>query len=239
MPNPILEKASETKSYGEGVLTHAHVYSHLLILGVIAAVTAIFSISVFSNGGTQAVMPYFCTGLIGGFVLAMFTIFVRSAAIVTAPLYAALEGLALGAISAITEAHAPGAAAIAVVGTFVCFGVSYFLYATKIIKATPGFAKFIIIAMTSILFFYLVSIVMSVFGMPLVALHTGWLGLLISGAIIIVATISFILDFDLIDKSVGQAPSSDAMYLAFGLMVGLVWLYVEILRFAGILMHKD
>ena len=158
---------------------------------------------------------------------------------ITAPIYAILEGLFLGAISAIINAPIPGVAFQAVLLTIGTLFTMLFLYRSGTIRATPKFRRGVMMATGAVFFAYLISWIMSLFGMPMGFMHSaGPLGILINLVIIVIAALNLIMDFDFIEKgSQMGAPKYMEWYGAFGLMVTLIWLYIEFLRllsrFAG------
>jgi len=170
--------------------------------------------------------------VIGGFVLALVTVFKKEWSPVTAPLYALLEGLALGGISSFLDTAYPGIAIQAVGLTFGTLFVMLFLYTTGVLRATRKFVIGVVAATGAIFLVYMADFVMGFFGrnVPLLNDSGPW-GIAISGIIVVVAALNLILDFDLIERGV-QAGAAKYMewYGAFGLMVTLVWLYLEILR---------
>lgn len=171
-------------------------------------------------------------GCFGAFFVAMFTIFWQKASPITAPIYAALEGLALGAISAGFEAKYPGIVMEAVASTFGVMAVMLFLYATKLVRPTKTFVIGILAAMFGILVVYLIDAVMRMFGTYVPVVHEGgvW-GILFSVAVCAIAALSLIMDFEEIRLAAEEkAPKWYEWYAGFGLMVTLVWLYLEILR---------
>ena len=177
-------------------------------------------------------------GFIGGFILALITIFKQQWAPYTVPVYAALEGLALGGISLIYEEIAyTGIVQSAAFLTFGIFGALLFAYKTKIIKPTENFKLGIFAATGGIAIFYLISIVISFFGEPLAIFdpssdgYGGWLSIGFSLFVVVIAALNLVLDFDFIEEAVENgAPKYMEWYGAFGLLVTLVWLYLEILR---------
>jgi uncharacterized YccA/Bax inhibitor family protein len=171
-------------------------------------------------------------GALGAFVVAILTIFWQRLSPVTAPVYAALEGLALGAISAAFEAKYPGIVMEAMASTFGVAASMLFLYGTGILRPTQKFAVGIIAAMFGILIVYLVDIVMHMFGGYVPVVHQGgtW-GVLFSVFVVSIAALSLILDFeDFRLAAEDKAPKWYEWYAGFGLMVTLVWLYLEVLR---------
>jgi len=171
-------------------------------------------------------------GLIGGLVFALVTVFKKEWAPVTAPIYALCEGLALGGISALLNQAYPGIAIQALGLTGAVTLVMLLLYTSGVIRATPKFTVGVIAATGGIFVFYMIDLVMGLFGrhIPLLYSNGPW-GIAISVFIVIVAALNLILDFDFIETGV-QTGAAKYMewYGAFGIMVTLVWMYVEILH---------
>ena len=203
----------------------------LLLLCVV--VTAAWTWGLSHSETPEAALPWMIGGLIGGFVVALVTIFKRNWAPVTAPVYALLEGLALGGISAMFEKMYPGVAMQAVGLTFGTLFVMLLAYKTGIIRATQGFKLGVIAATGGIAVFYLVEMVLSFFfhvQVPAINGSGPW-GIAFSLFVVLIASLNLVLDFDMIETGVrGGAPKYMEWYGAFGLMVTLIWLYLEILR---------
>ena len=201
----------------------------LMLLG-----SAFYSWKEFTDGGN--VTPLIWTGLIGGLVVALVITFKKEWAPYLAPAYGLLEGLFLGAISAYyNEAFATKAPGIVMNAVGLTFGTAiamYFLYSFKIIKATEKFKSVIMMATAGIAVFYLISMVVGMFGIPMAFLHEGSLmGIGFSLVVVVIAALNLILDFDMIEQGTAAgAPKYMEWYCAFGLMVTIVWLYLEILR---------
>jgi uncharacterized YccA/Bax inhibitor family protein len=171
-------------------------------------------------------------GLIGGLIFALITSFKKTWAPVTAPIYALLEGLVLGGISATLEQRFPGIAIEAVSLTFGTLLVLLMAYRSGIIKVTQKFRLGVVAATGAIFLFYLVEMGLGFFGIHFVSVNgSGWIGIGISLVIVCVAALNLVLDFDFIERGVAaSAPKYMEWYGAFGLMVTLVWLYLEMLR---------
>jgi uncharacterized YccA/Bax inhibitor family protein len=171
-------------------------------------------------------------GLIGGFIVAMVTIFKQSWAPVTSPIYALLEGLVLGGISAITNARYPGIGIEAVSLTFGTLFVLLLAYSSGLIKVTEKFKLGVIAATGGIAVFYLLEMVLSFFHIYFTTINgNSMIGIGFSVVVVIVAALNLVLDFDFIEQGVTVgAPKYMEWYGAFGIMVTLVWLYLEILR---------
>jgi uncharacterized YccA/Bax inhibitor family protein len=171
-------------------------------------------------------------GLIGGLILALITIFRPQASPFTAPLYAAAEGLAMGAISAAYESLYNGIVMQAIVLTVGVLAIMLALYGTGIIRATEKFKIGIIAATGAIALLYIVSMVLSLFHVQVPFIFgNGAIGIGFSVVVVVIAALNLVLDFDFIDKGVQrQAPRYMEWYGGFSLLVTLVWMYLEILR---------
>jgi uncharacterized YccA/Bax inhibitor family protein len=186
----------------------------------------------FETRDPNVVLPWMMIGSIGGFILALVTIFKKSWAPVTAPLYAAAEGLALGSISAMFEVRYHGIAFQAMALTFGVLAVMLVAYKTKAIRATEGFKLGVIAATGAIALVYLLSMVLGMFGVHMGFMYSsGPLGIGISLVVVVIAALNLVLDFDVVEQGVrAGAPKYMEWYGAFGILVTLVWLYLEILR---------
>jgi uncharacterized YccA/Bax inhibitor family protein len=203
--------------------------------------TAFYSWKEAANGGENT-MSLIIGGAIGGFVIALIMMFKQEWAKYLAPLYALLEGLFIGAISAMYEASFPGMVANAVGLTFGVGVSMYFLYSFRIIKATERFKSVIITATMGIAIFYFLVWILSMFGINNMSfLHEGsTFGIIFSLAVVVIAALNLILDFDMIEQgSLMGAPKYMEWYGAFGLMVTFVWLYLEILRLLSKISSRD
>ncbi len=171
-------------------------------------------------------------GLIGGLVFALGTIVKKEWAPVTAPIYALCEGLALGGISAVLNRSYPGIALQAIGLTSAVTAVMLLLYSSGVIRATPKFTVGVIAATGGIFLFYMIDFVMGFFGHHVSLLYSnGPWGIALSVFIVIVAAVNLILDFDFIETGVyAGAAKYLEWYGAFGIMVTLVWMYIEVLH---------
>ncbi len=218
---------------GTEVMTINGTVNKSAILILLAIISAYFTWHRFtSTNSIQAVQPFILTGVIGGFIVALITIFKKTVSSITAPLYAILEGLALGGISAIFEKSYPGIAAQAIFLTFGVFLALLLAYKTRLIKATENFKLGVIAATGGIALVYIINLIMGFFGASIPFLNDSTpVGIGISVFIVIIAALNLVLDFDFIENAAHQgAPKYMEWYAAFGLMVTLVWLYLEILR---------
>ncbi|MFH1117379.1 MAG: Bax inhibitor-1/YccA family protein [Pseudomonadota bacterium] len=179
-----------------------------------------------------SVSTWMLVGAIGGFITALVTIFKMEWSPITAPIYALLEGLFIGGISAITESQYPGIVFQAVGLTFGTLAVLLVAYKSGLIKVTENFTMGIVAATGGIFVVYLVTMVLGLFGVNVPYIHgSGLLGIGFSVFVVVIAALNLVLDFDFIEKgSRSGAPAYMEWYGAFGLMVTLIWLYLEILR---------
>ncbi|MFN2376078.1 MAG: Bax inhibitor-1/YccA family protein [Candidatus Binatia bacterium] len=193
-----------------------------------------------AEGNPAAAMPWTMVGVIGGFIVAMVTIFKKEWAPVTAPAYALLEGLALGGISVAFEARYPGLVSQAVFLTFGTLGALLMAYRSGWIQVTDNLRLGIVAATGGIFLVYVVGFVMSFFGSGIPMIHdSGMVGIGFSLVVVGVAAMNLVLDFDFIEKGAeAGAPKYMEWYGAFGLMVTLVWLYIEILRLLSKLQER-
>jgi uncharacterized YccA/Bax inhibitor family protein len=216
------------------------------ILLVCAIATAGFTWMQFMQSrDISEVYPWMIGGMIGGFICALITIFKKEWSPVTAPMYALLEGLVLGGLSAVFELRYPGIAIEAVGLTFGTLFVMLFIYRTGIIKVTDKFRVGIVAATGGIALFYFVQIVLNLFGLHLFngangVNGSGIIGIGFSLIVVAVAALNLVLDFDFIEKGVQYgAPKYMEWYGAFGIMVTLVWLYLEMLRLLSKLNRRN
>jgi len=178
------------------------------------------------------VVPLMLAGVIGGFICAMVTVFKKEWSPVTAPVYALLEGLALGGISAAFDLRYPGIGIQAVSLTFGTLFLLLLAYSSGVIKVTQKFRLGIVAATGGIALFYVMEMLLSFFGVRFAAINgSGVIGIGFSLIVVAVAALNLVLDFDFIERGVQYgAPKYMEWYGAFGIMVTLVWLYLEILR---------
>ncbi|MCA9803741.1 MAG: Bax inhibitor-1/YccA family protein [Cyanobacteria bacterium HKST-UBA02] len=166
------------------------------------------------------------------FVVALVVIFNPRSAPFLSPVYAVLEGVALGGVSAIYEAKYPGIVMNAVGLTFGVFATMLFLYRTRLIQATENFKLGVVSATGAIALLYIVDLGLMFFGIRIPFIHEGgfW-GIGFSLFVVGLAALNLVMDFDFIETGVErQAPKYMEWYSAFGLLVTLVWLYLELLR---------
>lgn len=187
------------------------------------------------------VRPLALGGLIIGFVIALITMFKPTLAAYTAPLYAAAEGVALGAISQSIDVGMPGIAAQAVGLTFGTLAMMLLAYSTGLVRATEKFKLGVVAATGGIFIVYMATMVLGLFGVQVPGIFgNGLVGIGFSVFVVVIAALNLVLDFDTIDRGVEQgAPKYMEWYGAFALLVTLVWLYLEILRLLAKLRGRD
>ncbi|MGG4488308.1 Bax inhibitor-1/YccA family protein [Metabacillus idriensis] len=202
--------------------------SFLLLFILITAAGAAW----YYSAQGQDVTAIMIGGAIGGFIVALIVSFVPKTAPVLAPVYAVLEGMFVGGISAYYASLYEGIVMQAVLLTASVFLALLLAYRSRLIKVTRNFRLGVIAATGGIMIMYLLSFVLSFFGVTVPFLHDASpIGILISVAIVIVAALNLVLDFDFIENgSKAGLPKHMEWYAGFALLVTLVWLYLEILR---------
>jgi len=207
------------------------------LLFLLTLLTATITWRMFEVGNSLS-MTLMTVGAIGGLATALIIIFSKTKQNVhiLAPIYALFEGLLLGAISAFFNKAFGGIVIQAVFLTFGVFIGMLLLYKFRILKASPGFVKMMTIAIFGILLFYVASFFLSFAGINISTSNLGIWGLVIQIFIVGIASLSLILDFNMIEQGAIQGlPKKMEWYGAFSLMVTLIWLYLEILRLLAIL----
>ena len=187
------------------------------------------------------VYPWMIGGALAGLVLALVTVFKKTWAMITTPLYALAEGLFIGGISAIFEAQYSGIVVQAVALTFGVFFCLLLVYTSRLIKVTQNFRLGIAAATGGIFLIYLASFVLGFFGINVPLIHeSGLIGIGFSLFVVVIAALNLVLDFDFIENGAARgAPKYMEWYGAFGLLVTLIWLYIEILRLLAKLRSRD
>jgi len=203
------------------------------VLLICALATAAWTWHLFLQSMDMAdVAPLMLLGVFGGFILALVTIFKKEWSPITAPLYALAEGLFLGGISAFMEIRYPGIGIQAVSLTFGTLFVLLIAYQSGVIKVTQKFRLGVVAATGGICVFYLIQMLLGFIGIRFTSINGGGaIGIGFSLIVVAVAALNLVLDFDFIEQGVQSgAPKYMEWYGAFGIMVTLVWLYIEILR---------
>ena len=202
------------------------------LLLVVLMGCAFYPWSQVAAGNTAVVGPSMLIGVIGGLILALIISFKATLAPYLSLPYAAFEGLAIGGISAVFERKYPGIAIQAVALTFGVLASMLLAYKTGLIRATQRFRAMVVGATGAVMLFYLVTMVLGLFHVNTPFMYnSSALSIGLSLVIIAIAALNLVLDFDLIESGVAQGvPRYMEWYGAFGLLVTLVWLYLEILR---------
>lgn len=207
-----------------------------LFLMVIAGAT--FTWHLYYQGKAETMMPLMLAGVFGGLITAVIITFKQKWAPFLAPLYGLLEGLFIGAISAIVnEMFAKKYPGIVIQSVGLTLGVAvamFLLYNFRIIKPTQRFKSILFTATAGIAIFYLITLIVRMFGVQMDFMMMGngsLLGIGISLFVVIIAALNLIIDFDVIEQGAEMGvPKYMEWYCAFALMVTIVWLYVEMLK---------
>lgn len=219
--------AGQTMSV-QGVVIKTFMLLLLVILG------AAWSWNLFLKSGSNpsAINPWLIGSAIVGFIIALVTTFKQAWAPITAPLYAGIEGIFIGAMSAMLEQAFPGIAMQAATLTFGTLAAMLLIYETKLIQVTETFKMVVVCATGGIMIAYLISFGLSFFNIQVPLIYgNGWVGIAFSLFVIVIAALNFIIDFDFIERGArAGAPKYMEWYGAFALMVTLIWLYIEFLR---------
>ncbi len=201
------------------------------ILLTIVVAAAFFSWGICAKGFYDRASLLITVSAITGLILAFITAFKPRSSNITAPAYALCEGLLVGALSFAYNAAYGGIVVNAIAITLLTLFSMLFLYKTRIIQATETFRKVIFTATIAIAIFYLAGFIGALLGHPMTIFNGGMIGIVVSLVICVVAALNFILDFDFIERgSQSGMPDYFEWYGAFGLLVTVVWLYIEILR---------
>ncbi|MDR0710945.1 MAG: Bax inhibitor-1/YccA family protein [Prevotellaceae bacterium] len=229
------EAARSSSLTVDSVMTVRGTIHKTLLLLLLALLGASYTWQMFFNSvNPSAATPYMVGGLIGGLVFSLIAIFSPRRSVWAAPLYAVCEGLCLGALSAMFNVQTNGIVLQAVGLTFGVLFLMLLLYRTGAIKVTSKLRSGIIIATGAIALFYVVTWIMSIFTTQTFMHSASPLSIGISVFIVIIAALNFLVDFDFIERGAQMAaPKYMEWYGAFGLMLTLVWLYLEILRLLG------
>ena len=224
--------SSAEAAYGQTMTVQGTVTRAFILLLCVLATAAWTWSQFFTTRDPAVVGPYLLGGAVGGFVMALVTVFKKSWAPVTAPIYALLEGLLLGGISAMFELRFPGIAIESVGLTFGACACMLVAYQTGLIRASQKFTMGLVAATGGIALVYLVTMALGFFGVQVPYIYgSGPIGILFSLVVVVIAALNLILDFSLIEDGARQgAPKYMEWYSAFALMVTLIWLYLEMLR---------
>ncbi len=227
-----------TQAEGEVMTLKGVINKTLLLFGILLLTgTIAWKITLAGSFNPRILM---FVGAIGSLILAFVIIAKPQKSATLAPIYAALEGLFVGSISAFYNAAVEGIVTDAILLTLCVFAVMMILYRSGVIRATPKFRKGLSIAMGGILLFYLLNFVFSLFGSGVSLFRLGVIGIGIQLFIVGIAAMSLVSDFDMIERNLEQRfPKYMEWYSGFGLMVTLIWLYLEILRLLALFAGRD
>lgn len=229
--NPLLNDLVQTRDSSASMTVEGTAFKSLALL-LILLVAAAFTWSQASAGTLNPGIVL--VGVFGGLIVGLVTSFKPTLAPITGPIYAVLEGLFLGAVSFLINQRYPGKnlASQAVLLTIATLFMMLVIYGTRIIRVTQRFAAGVIAATGAIMLVYLASMVLSLFHVAVPVIHDASpLGIGFSVAVVGLAAFNLLLDFDFIERGEARGlPKAMEWYGAFGLLVTLIWLYLEILR---------
>jgi len=240
--NPALTKevfSKESFATGENVMTvQGAVNKSLILIFLVMFPASIVWIKFFQGVN---IVPFMIGGAIGGLILALITIFKHTAAPITAPLYAAAQGLFLGGLSGYFEAMYPGIVIQAIALTFGTLLSLLTAYKLGLIKATPAFKRGVVAATGAVAMIYFLTFILGFFNVQIPFIHSsGPVGIIFSLVVVVIAALNLVMDFDFIERGAeAKAPKHMEWYAAFGLMVTLIWLYIEFLRLLSKLRGRD
>ena len=224
----VLQKVGSNQA--EGAMTIKGTINKMAFLLVLVMAAAVYAWG--APARQQDIMPFLWGGALGGFALAIIITIKKEWAPYLAPAYALAEGLFLGVVSVLYSNLYDGIVLQAVGITFATFLAMLILYRTRIIRATERFKAIVFTATAGIALFYLLALVLGFFNIRIPFLHEGsTIGIIFSLVVVAVAALNLIINFDLIETGAAQgAPKYFEWYASFGMLVTLVWLYLEILR---------
>lgn len=234
MPNPVFSQNAVEKSVildSEPMTINGAINKTFILFGLLLA-TSFVIWDLFFKGYSDKVMMLSTVGFVASIISFIVIMFNRKAIAVAAPIYAASEGLVIGGISAMFETRYPGIAIQAISMTFMALFSMLVLYRTGVIKCTDKFRSVLFISTLSIAGIYLVSLLGSFFGLHIPGIFSsGLVGIGFSLVVVVIAALNLIIDFDFIERGAQQMlGKSFEWYGAFGIIVTLVWLYIEILN---------
>jgi uncharacterized YccA/Bax inhibitor family protein len=237
MSNPILSENKFSRSLRtESVMSIDGAVNKSMVLVGLTFVAAMFTYRQSAASSSLVTV----TGILG-FIIALIASFKPASTPVTAPLYAVVEGLFLGAVSYVYGRMFEGIVLQAVMLTFGTLFGMLGLYSLGIIRMSGGLSRFLFVATAGVGVTYLLTFILSFFGIQIPFIHdSGPIGIGFSAFVVILAALNLIGDFASIEAGAAQgAPKYMEWYSAFGLLVTLVWLYLEILRLLAKLSRRD
>lgn len=233
--NPVLARAGfdrQVQVAGSTMTLAGTMRKTFLLLGIVAAGMVYAWVGLPPLGLSPAVVyPLLIGSFVVGVILLLATSFRPEYASITGPVYAAMQGVVLGLVTLLLNAQVPGLPLQAGLLTVATMGVMLVAYQTGFIRATERFRTIVVSCTAAIFVFYIIAFGMSVFGLYIPFLHEGGIiGIGFSLFVTGLAAFNLILDFDAIEQGIGRAPEELEWFAAFGLVVTLIWLYMEILR---------
>ncbi len=243
--NPALSKETfRVAGYAgtdSSVMTINGTVNKIFLMTFLVVLAAAYTWNLMLQGNMAVVSTYMIAGGIGGFILALVTIFKKTWSPFTAPVYAVFQGLLLGGISASLNTQFPGIVIQAVALTFGTLFALLFAYRSGLIKVTENFKLGVVAATGGIFIAYLLSFILGLFGVNIGFMHSnGPVGIIVSLVVVVVAALNLVLDFDFIESGAEMgAPKYMEWYGAFGLIVTLIWLYLEFLRLLSKLSSRN
>ncbi len=236
MANPVLnERAFQTSLEFENnqAMTINGTILKTCFLGLLMSATFAYTWYLIGSGFLDKAIMLSHGGLIGGLVLVFIICFApkNKFLIITTPLYALCEGLILGYLSALINARFPGIASQAAIGTILTLFGMFFLYSTKIVKATEKFKMIIFNSTLAIFMIYFIQFILGFFNITIPGIFSNSpIGIAFSIICVAVASFNLIIDFDMIENLSGRLPKTYEWYCGFSLLVTIVWMYIEILN---------
>ncbi|MFX3625305.1 MAG: Bax inhibitor-1/YccA family protein [Ectobacillus sp.] len=239
--NPMLKNDVLRKQQASGAaMTIGGAVGKTMIMLMLLLGTAVYAyLQVMQNKMNMTVMM---GALIVAAILAFATVFVPKISPITAPVYAAVEGIVLGTVSALyMQQFGDQVVLQAVLLTVSILFAMLLLYAARIVKATHKFRMGVLSATLGVLLMYVIVALLQLFGVAVPFLHDGGtVAIIVSAVVIVIASLNLVLDFDFIENGARSgAPKYMEWYGALGLMLTLVWLYLEILRFVSYFARND
>ena len=232
MANPIMKSMEQTYTLESEPMTIKGAINKTFFLLVCLVIAAFYTWNLAAAGFLDKVGMLTTCGAIIGFVLALFICFTKKAMNILTPLYAVCEGLFIGGVSAVYASQYAGIVMQAVLATFAVLFSMLILFQTRTIQCTEKFRSVIFTATLSVAIIYLIQFIASFWGRGIPQIFTSSaIGIGFSVVVVLIAAFNLIVDFDFIERGEQMMlPKDYEWYGAFGLMVSLVWLYLEILR---------
>lgn len=237
MSNPMLREGVLNQSFNslenENVMSINGTILKSCFLGILCALTFAYTWFLLISGFTDKALMLSQAGIWGGLIMVLIISFApkNKFLIITTPLYALCEGLALGYISALANSYYPGVASQAAIGTIFAFFSMFLLYKTGIIKCTDRFRMVVMNSVFAIFLIYLLQIILHFFHVQIPFIFSNSpIGIGFSIFVVILASLNLIIDFDFIERYSGRISKNYEWYFGFSLLVTIIWMYLEILK---------